>query len=214
LREVMNDYPRGDDAVAVGSELAANACLHSRSGSPGGIFTVSAEISEGDHTRIAVQDDGGSWTVQPGHVQPEHGLDLVQAIAGPGNWGIEGDEAGHLVWARLLWPGTGHREREPAGAPAGPGDDEDPRAELGKLAAALTAHGLQAQLVTPPGGPPHIEVLDPGQLKPPERVYAQADWFFWPTADRIAACDDITTATATIAATLRLGRQPEGTPTT
>jgi len=34
-----------------------------------------------------------------------HGLDIVQAIAGDGNWGIDGGAAlGRVAWARLDWP--------------------------------------------------------------------------------------------------------------
>lgn len=30
-------------------------------------------------------------------------MDVVQAIAGAGNWDVEGDDAGRVVWARLAW---------------------------------------------------------------------------------------------------------------
>lgn len=106
LRETLSGRPRADDAVAVGSEFAANACLHSRSGVPGGVFTVQAEVSEGDYLYVAVQDDGGGGEPLAAGLTPGHGLDLVQAIAGPGNWGIGAVAAGHLVWARLPWPLT------------------------------------------------------------------------------------------------------------
>jgi hypothetical protein len=108
LREVLAGRPRADDAVLVGSELAANACLHSRSGLPGGAFTVRADVSEGDHLYVAVQDDGGPWQPCAHEGEPGHGLDLVQALAGRGNWGVDGDYDGHLVWAKLRCPGTGH----------------------------------------------------------------------------------------------------------
>lgn len=103
LREVLAGLPRMDDAVAIGSELAANACVHSRSGVPGGVFTLWAEVSEGDYLYVAVEDDGGRWEPAPCDVRPGHGLDLVQAMAGPGNWGIAGDGSGWTVWARLPW---------------------------------------------------------------------------------------------------------------
>jgi integrase/recombinase XerD len=42
--------------------------------------------------------------ITPG-CRPE-GLDIVQAIAGGGNWGIDGDAAlGRVAWAQLGWPG-------------------------------------------------------------------------------------------------------------
>ena len=106
LRDVLAPWPRADDAVAVGSELAANACVHSRSGVPGGVFTVRAVVSEGQYLSIAVEDDGGSWDLAACRLLPAHGLGLVQAIAGPANWGVSGGYAGRVVWARLYWPGT------------------------------------------------------------------------------------------------------------
>lgn len=36
-----------------------------------------------------------------------------------------------------------------------------------------------------------------------EQVYAQADWFFWPWAQRIAPCGQPTAAAAIIARVLR-----------
>ncbi len=30
-----------------------------------------------------------------------HGFDVVAAIAGAGNWGIDGDDRGRVAWARL-----------------------------------------------------------------------------------------------------------------
>ncbi len=206
LRETLAGCPRADDAVALGSEFSANACLHSRSGVPGGVFTVRAEVSEGDYTYVAVQDEGGPWQARACQVQTGHGLDLVQAIAGPGQWGVTGDAAGRVVWARLSWPGTDRLGRElnapEVAMPAHP-EDDDSQAELEKLAAELAARGLWAQLITPPGRLPHLEVCDIGKPMPPERVYAQADWYFWPTAERIAACDDVMTAARTIARVLR-----------
>lgn len=111
LRDALADCPRADDAIAVASELAANACLHSMSGAPGGVFTVRAEVSEDDHLYIAVEDQGGAWDVRSCELLPQHGLELVQAMVGPGNWGIAGDAAGRLVWARLTWPADDRLDR-------------------------------------------------------------------------------------------------------
>jgi hypothetical protein len=35
-----------------------------------------------------------------------------------------------------------------------------------------------------------------------ERIYAQTDWFFWPYAERIAACDDLAAAADAIVRTV------------
>ena len=207
LRENLAGCPRADDAVTLGSEFSANAVLHSRSGIPGGLFTLRAEVSEGDYIWIGVHDDGGTWQPRARQIQSGHGLDLVQAIAGHHNWGITGDTAGRLAWARLHWPGTDRLHRElttPEATMNGHDDsDDDTTGELDKLAAALTACGLHAQLVTPKDRLPYLNVCDPKTPGLTERVYSQADWYFWPTAERIAACDDITTAASTIARALR-----------
>jgi anti-sigma regulatory factor (Ser/Thr protein kinase) len=187
LREALADWPRADDAVALASELAANACLHSRSGIPGGMFTVRAEVCEGDYLYIAVQDEGGPWDPHPDDVLPQHGLDVVQAIAGPAHWGVSGDAAGRMVWARLPWPGTG-QPASPAGAVA----------ELEKLIPELLARRLAARLVIPQDGPPCLTVHAPGAPALAVKVYARAGWYVWPHSERIAACDDVSTAADTI----------------
>ena len=30
-----------------------------------------------------------------------HGLDVVEALTGPDNWGVAGGQAGRVVWCRL-----------------------------------------------------------------------------------------------------------------
>ena len=177
LREVLAGCPRAGDAVTLGSEFGANAVLHSRSGVPGGLFTVRVEVSEGAYIWIAVEDDGGSWQARACQVQSGHGLDLVQAIAGPGNWGVTGNASGRQVWARLGWPGTERLERTLTTAEvpvlAHPGDDEG-LPELAKLAAELSARGYQAQLAAGPARAPHLAVNDIGALARPQRIYARA----------------------------------------
>jgi serine/threonine-protein kinase RsbW len=200
LREVLADWPRADDAVLVGSELAANSVLHSRSGAPGGTFSVRAEISGRACTYVSVHDAGGYWDMDTWDVQPEHGLDLVEAVAGPGNWGITGDAAGHLVWACLPWADA-DRLSDTQSAQAG--GDQETITDLEKLAAELSVHGLRTRLVAPPDKLAYLEVCAPPSPAAPERVYAQADWYFWPTAERIAARDDHPTAARTIAQALR-----------
>jgi hypothetical protein len=34
-----------------------------------------------------------------------HGLDIVRALAGAGNLGVDKDASGHTAWARLILPG-------------------------------------------------------------------------------------------------------------
>jgi anti-sigma regulatory factor (Ser/Thr protein kinase) len=87
-----------DNAKLAASELAANAVLHSAS--RGTSFTVRCEIGSG-YVRIEAEDLGGPWRPRKPDGRP-HGLDLIEALAGPGNWGNETAGDGHrIVWARL-----------------------------------------------------------------------------------------------------------------
>ena len=97
----LDGWPRVDEAVLVVSEFATNAVLHSDSGQ-GGAITLRAEVRPG-HLRIEVEDAGGPWR---GGVRDDgrpHGFDVVAAIAGAGNWGIDGDVGGRVAWAWLGW---------------------------------------------------------------------------------------------------------------
>jgi two-component sensor histidine kinase len=88
----------------IASELAANAAVHSRSAVPGGRFTVRAEVVNGNYVWIEVEDEGGPWIRRSDSEGRPHGLDLVDALAGAANWGVNGSpEHGHVVWARLEW---------------------------------------------------------------------------------------------------------------
>jgi anti-sigma regulatory factor (Ser/Thr protein kinase) len=83
----------------VASEFATNSVLHSAS-CHGGAFTLRAEVQQGN-IRIEVEDAGGPWR---GGVRDDgrpHGFDVVAAIAGAGNWGIDGDVGGRVAWAWL-----------------------------------------------------------------------------------------------------------------
>jgi hypothetical protein len=100
LAKLLDGCPLAQESVLVASELCANAVVHSASGA-GGQFTVRAEV-HGNYVRIEVEDGGGSWDRRQYDDRP-HGLDVVQAIAGIGNWGFIGDDAGRVVWAKLEW---------------------------------------------------------------------------------------------------------------
>jgi serine/threonine-protein kinase RsbW len=91
------------DAALIASELAANAVLHSRSRTAH--FTVRTELHP-DHVRIEAEDLGGPWRRRRSDDRL-HGLDVVEALTGPGGWGTETTtRGGRLVWARIgLLPG-------------------------------------------------------------------------------------------------------------
>jgi len=87
-----------DSAKVAASELAANAVLHSAS--RGASFTIRCQIGAG-YVRIEAEDLGGPWRPRKPDDRP-HGLDLIEALAGSGNWGSEPTSDGHrIVWVRL-----------------------------------------------------------------------------------------------------------------
>ena len=93
--------PRADDVVLVASEFATNSIVHS--GSQGEFFTVRCQLYP-DYVWIECEDLGGEWQRKPDDDRP-HGLDIVQVLAGPGNWGTETTHDGdRIAWARLDLP--------------------------------------------------------------------------------------------------------------
>ena len=91
-------FPRIDDAVLVLSELASNAVLYSASA--GEFFRVRTEL-HADYLWIECEDLGGQWQVKPPDPDRPHGFDVVEALAGSDNWGVDGDNGGRVAWARL-----------------------------------------------------------------------------------------------------------------
>lgn len=85
-------------------------------------------------------------------------------------------------------------------------DSTDARAEqadLERLAAELTARGYQADLRIPQGRLPYLDVRNPRASVLSEKVYAQADSFWFSWAERISGCDEVTTAAGILARVLR-----------
>jgi hypothetical protein len=70
-------------------------------------------------------------------------------------------------------------------------DMEEELADLDSLATELAKRGLLAELRTPGDKLPYLDVTNPGISVLTERVYAQADayWFGW--AEKIGDCDDV-----------------------
>jgi anti-sigma regulatory factor (Ser/Thr protein kinase) len=90
---------QADELILIASEFAANAVLHSAC-RDGGAFTLRAEVGQ-DRLRIEVEDGGGPWRDGLRDDGRPHGFDVVTAIAGAGNWGIDGDARGRVAWAWL-----------------------------------------------------------------------------------------------------------------
>jgi anti-sigma regulatory factor (Ser/Thr protein kinase) len=103
LADVADGCPAAESLLLLASELATNAILHSRSGHPERTFTVRATLSPGAYARVEVEDQGGPWTAREHDVERGRGLAIVAAVAGDGNWGIEGDAACRVAWFRLDW---------------------------------------------------------------------------------------------------------------
>jgi hypothetical protein len=76
-------------------------------------------------------------------------------------------------------------------------------ADLEKLGAALTAMGYQAQVRTPAGRLPYLDVRNPQASVLSEQVYVQGESYWWSWAERIAPRDHVTTAAGILARVLR-----------
>jgi len=94
----LDGCPAADDAVLVVSEIASNSVLHSRSSCE--FFTVRCELYP-DYVWVECEDLGGPWQCGQPDGRP-HGLDVVEALAGPDGWGTEETSDGNrVVWVRL-----------------------------------------------------------------------------------------------------------------
>jgi serine/threonine-protein kinase RsbW len=115
VRGVLPPSQMADDVVLATSELVTNAIRHSRSGEPGGVFTVRVVLSPGRYLRIEVDDQGGRWEVRACDHEHGRGLTVVAGLAGEANWGVAGGDAGRTVWVRFGWPGAAVQETSSAG---------------------------------------------------------------------------------------------------
>jgi anti-sigma regulatory factor (Ser/Thr protein kinase) len=102
LAGLLDGCPSADDVLLVAPELVTNSVLHSASSEPGGTFTITAEIREGDHVRIEACDDGGHWNQRDHRDGRPHGLDIIATLAA--KHGVSGDSStGWTAWAVLPW---------------------------------------------------------------------------------------------------------------
>jgi len=100
IADYLQDCPVIEDIVLIAHELAANSIVHSRSRSAS--FAVRCQLAP-RAARIEVEDMGGPWRTRTPGDRP-HGLDIVQALTGPGGWGTQATgTGGRLTWARLSW---------------------------------------------------------------------------------------------------------------
>ncbi|MGP8000219.1 MAG: ATP-binding protein [Streptosporangiaceae bacterium] len=105
VRGLLAGCPVADDAVLCVSELAGNCVTHSASGLLDAVFTVRAEVHDGDYVWLEVADGGGVWGEVERDGRP-HGLDIIGALASES--GVAGcARTGWVVWARIDWPRPG-----------------------------------------------------------------------------------------------------------
>jgi hypothetical protein len=100
LAAALAGVPVAEDAVFCLGEVATNAVVHSRSGRPGGRFTVTASVLPGALVVLTVADEGGTWTGREADTYP-HGLEIAREMAL--FLRIDGDELGRTVWVVLAW---------------------------------------------------------------------------------------------------------------
>jgi len=115
----LDGSPVTDDMVLIVSELAANAVTHSASA--GEFFTIRCEAHD-RYVRVECEDLGGPWHCRRADDRP-HGLDIIEALAGPDNWGTEtASDDDRIVWARLDLAPVGSLHMTVATASAGQDD--------------------------------------------------------------------------------------------
>src|ERR1022692_4826198 len=119
VRESLgDDHPFAGDVELITSELVTNAVIHTRSGQPGGTFTLAVRAHP-DEVQILVRDSGGpsvpDWT-SAADPDSEHGrgLALISTIAT--EWGSHASQDGRSTWCLLSQDRkpecTPHREPE------------------------------------------------------------------------------------------------------
>jgi anti-sigma regulatory factor (Ser/Thr protein kinase) len=99
----LHEWPRADDAMLLIGELCANAVLHTRSGRPGGMFTLRAMMA-GDGLRAEVQDQGSGWDGRLDAAPAPHGLFLLRQVAT--TCGTRRSPSGWTTWFTLGHPGA------------------------------------------------------------------------------------------------------------
>ena len=102
VAQFLGGHPATNDAVLLVGELAANACAHSASGLPGGIFIVRAQVSNTARVYVEVEDQGSSWTGSFRNIESPHGLYLVCSLAA--ECGTRRGARGWVTWFVLGRP--------------------------------------------------------------------------------------------------------------
>ena len=103
-RYLIGNYtPVADEVTAVAWELAANACLYSKSNRPGGQFAMTVHDFTGDYVYVEVRDQGSAWDADLGQAaECPHGLYLLQQLAT--TYGAAGGRRGWMIWFTVSYP--------------------------------------------------------------------------------------------------------------
>ena len=100
LAHILDGSGSTADAVVCLSGLVSNAVLHSRSGRPGGTFTVRIHTTRDGYLRVEVDDQGGPGILQPSrNPQRGHGLRIVSELSRA--CGVAGDHSGRTLWFEI-----------------------------------------------------------------------------------------------------------------
>jgi len=111
-----------DELLIFASELATNAVTHTRSGEPGGWFSVEITWSP-EVARVVVGDQGSDEVPTSeassgdGATDTETGRGLLLIDAMSAGWGAAGDASARWLWADAAWRSRG------GPPPIGPGDN-------------------------------------------------------------------------------------------
>ena len=81
--------------------------------------------------------------------------------------------------------------------------DGSDTAALEKLAAELGTRGYEVSIIIAEGRRPTLAVRNPAAPMLSETVLADAEWSWWPWADRIALAADVPAAAESVARVLR-----------
>jgi len=108
-----------DDLLTFTSELATNAVTHTRSGEPGGWFTVEVTLSPST-ARVVVGDQGSdeipaSSTGPADDTELESGRGLLLIATMSAAWGTAGDARARWLWADVDWGASGPLPAAPIG---------------------------------------------------------------------------------------------------
>jgi hypothetical protein len=101
-----------DDLLIFVSELATNAVTHTRSGEPGGRFTVevtwsskAARVVVGDQGSDEIPTSNASPGDEAGDLESGRGLFLIDAMSA--TWGTAGNAHARWLWADVDWRSHG-----------------------------------------------------------------------------------------------------------